>query len=192
MDFSKVKHFIYDVDDTMVDCNGELVRIIERDYKFVCPPATYLNHDNSNGHHAAVLASAEFMRTAPMLAHAKELLVGLVDIKARGFNNHICTHRGYHTDALKHTTDMLADYDATHLFDDIHILDFNTTPDKVAYLDSVYGAGTYLLFDDRPRYDQTGELPEHIWLFDQPWNQHMKGNRTSHVLNTIRSILEAA
>lgn len=192
MDFNKVKHFIFDVDDTLVDCNGELVRIIERDYKFVCPLGTYLNHDNSNGHHGAVLASAEFMRTAPMLPHAKELLVALVDIKAAGYNSHICTHRGYHADALKHTEDMLADYEATHLFDDIHVLDFNTVPDKVAYLDSVYGVGTYILFDDRPRYDLDHPLPDHIWLFDQPWNQHMTGNRTTHVLDTIRSILEVA
>lgn len=192
MDLSKVKHFIFDVDDTLVDCNGELVRLIERDHKFVCPPGVYLNAANSGGHHAEVLAKAEFMRTAPMLQHAKELLVALEEIKAQGRSNHICTHRGYHADGRKHTEDMLADYEASHLFDDIHVLDYNTVPDKIAYLDEVYGVGTYVLFDDRPRYDQDHPLPDHVWLFDQPWNQHIQGNRTTHVLNTIRSLLEVA
>ena len=182
--------FIFDVDDMLVDTEGEMCNIISRDHGFMCPVDTYLTVDNTNGHHTTVIGAAKFMATAPLLPHAVELFAALPELAAQNHRNHICTHRGYHVDGERHTLDMLDRHNVRPYFQDIHILDFNTIPDKVAYLDEVYGPGRYVLFDDRPRFEAGHPLPDHIWLFDRPWNRHIQGNRTTNVLATIHQLIK--
>lgn len=184
-------HFILDVDDTLVDTEGAIVDIIWQDHGYRCPADTYLDPTNTGGHHAVVMAEAKFMKTAAVLPHARKLFDRMEEIVDAGHFMHICTHRGYHNDGLTHTRNLLEENRVSHLITDIHVLDFNTTPDKVAHLDAIYGQSQYWLFDDRPRFNQGHPLPANIWLFDRPWNQHIEGNRTTDIFDTIHFIMGA-
>lgn len=187
-----IKYFILDVDDSLVDTEGAICKIILDDHGFECPADTYLDPSNTNGHHPVVIGEAKFMRTAIPFPGTLELFKAIPTLHAMGARFPICTHRGYHAEGYNHTLALLTQHGMEQYIDEIHVLDYNVIPDKVTYLDNIYGAGNYLLFDDRPRFDQSHALPDHIWLYDRPWNQHIQGNRTNCILTTIRSILEVA
>lgn len=179
------KFFIFDTDDTLVDTELAICNIIQRDHGFTCPPDTYLNPENTGGYHGRVLAEAKFMGEAPLFDHTVKLFEAIPELHMLGTRFAMCTHRGYHPDGEGHTMDLLYNHDVNDYFEAVHVIDYNKIPDKVAFLDAQYGAGQYYLFDDRPRFDQGHPVPDHVWLFDRPWNQHIEGNRTTDILRTI-------
>ena len=61
----------------------------------------------------------------------------------------IVTHRGFHPHAEDLTMDWLDQQGIGYLFEDIHVLDFNTNPDKYVFLCQQYGERFYLV-DDNP------------------------------------------
>lgn len=189
----KIKWLFFDVDDTMVDTEGEICRVVLEQFGFTCPPDVYLCPLTTGGHHAQVLREARFMVNPPLLPGTAELFKLLPALRANGFKIGIITHRGYHEEGETHTNNMLNQYGVRDQFDDVIVIDFNKHPDKVAFLESYLDEGeTFTLFDDRPRFDRNHPLPDNVVVFDRTWNRHFTGGQRCYNLFTfVGAMLEA-
>lgn len=189
----KVHWLFFDVDDTMVDTEGEICRVVFEQFGFTCPPDVYLTPENTNGHHAQVLAEAVFMVNPPLIVGTAELFALLPRLREAGYKTGIITHRGYHAEGETHTNAMLDKYDVRDQFDDVIVIDYKKHPDKVAFLEQYLDEGDrFTLFDDRPRFDRNHPLPDNVVVFDRPWNQHFSGGLRCYNLYTfVNAMLEA-
>lgn len=74
-------------------------------------------------------------------------------------NVHIATHRGFQKHGEAYTRQWLCEHNADKYITDLHCLDSNDHPDKVAYLQAIYG-DDFILIDDNPLHDLKVEHPE--------------------------------
>lgn len=127
----------------------------------------YLTTENTNGGLDVVLAEGEFMRVRETRLGDMKLTQLIQRLQEAGVDVGICTHRGFHKDAMALSEDAFGTLGWRPNF--IYILDPANDPDKVAFLTELYG-DDFTLVDDRPRWDSKHPLPGNVWLMDQPWN----------------------
>lgn len=128
----------------------------------------YLTTENTNGGLDIALAEGEFMRERVTRPGDQKLTQVIQRLQADGVQVGICTHRGFHKDAMALSEEAFGNLGWRPNF--IYILDPAKNPDKVEYLTELYG-DNFTLIDDRPRWDAKHPLPANVWLMQQPWNR---------------------
>jgi len=128
----------------------------------------YLTTENTNGGLDIALAEGEFMRERVTRPGDQKLTQIIQRLQQDGVPVGICTHRGFHKDALSLSQEAFDTLGWRPNF--IYILDPAKNPDKVEFLSEIYG-DDFTLIDDRPRWDAKHPLPHNVWLMEQPWNR---------------------
>lgn len=161
-----------DWDDTLNDTFLSLRRrVAEKGYPLP-PEGVYLTTANTNGGLDVVLAEGLFMTERRVREGNDRFNQTVERLKKHGSSVGICTHRGFHPDAAALSEVAFAELSWRPDF--VIILDPAKAGDKVEHLTEIFGEGNFTLVDDRPRWDAKHDLPENVWLMNQPWNQDVK------------------
>ncbi|QYW04537.1 hypothetical protein pEaSNUABM14_00212 [Erwinia phage pEa_SNUABM_14] len=184
----KLKKIFFDLDDTFFETHPVMRKKLA-DKGVTIGEGEYITPENGGIHFSEILNSPTFMLDARMRQYAKGTLEYLVQ---QGYSVGVCTHRGYHELGTRYS--RLAMRGLLHVIDHFHVISPMIYPDKIAFLDSVHGAGNYLLVDDKPKWNGAEKLPDNIMLFNQGWNKHIdhpyriESFQRRHFLKTLRQM----
>lgn len=162
-----LKAVVLDWDDTINATFLPLRKAVAAKGYPLPPEHVYLTTENTNGGLDIVLAEGEFMRVRETRLGDMKLTQIIQRLQSVGVPVGICTHRGFHKNAMELSTEAFETLGWRPNF--IYILDPAKNPDKVEFLTEIYG-DDFTLIDDRPRWDAKHPLPSNVWLMDQPWN----------------------
>lgn len=183
-----LKKIFFDLDDTFFETHPEMRKLLFAK-GVIIGEGEYITPENGGTAFSDILNNPTFMLSAPMRRYAQNILEHLNDV---GHSIGVCTHRGYHDLGSRYS--RLAMRGMLHRIDHFHVINPTVYPDKVAFLDSVHGAGNYLLVDDKPKWNGAQQLPSNIMLFTQGWNEHIdhpyriSSFQRRHFLKTLRQM----
>lgn len=163
---------VFDMDDTLVQTHDLMCTLLKR--KGIPTTEHYLTNENTSGKLQEILDNPEtYMADVDFYDGVLETLDYLV--AHQGHRIAICTHRGFHAQGRTLTQDFLDSHDVP--YQNLFVLDPNTHPCKMAFLDAVYGEGQYVLIDDRPNFTNVYKPIPNLILHDKPWNTHIEAPR---------------
>lgn len=174
------------LNDTYIDMRAENRRLGGSDL----PDGVYLTEENTGGRLSTILAESKFMGVRRVREGNDALTAFVKWGQARGIRFIICTHRGFHKDAASLSEPAFNTLEWTP--DEIIILDPAVNGDKVAYLTERYPEG-FVIADDRPRWDDQSELPDNVYLMDQPWNREVRtaiGRRVRNLDHLVTALVD--
>lgn len=174
------------LNDTYIDMREENRRLGGADL----PEGVYLTEENTGGRLSTILAESKFMGVRRVREGNDSLTAFVKWGQARGIRFIICTHRGFHKDAAALSEPAFSTLEWTP--DEIIILDPAVNGDKVAYLTERFPEG-FVIADDRPRWDDQSELPDNVYLMDQPWNRNVRtaiGHRVRNLDDLVTTLVD--
>lgn len=119
-----------------------------------------------------IIKSGNFMRYAPPTDLATGSLWRMLRVlrnKTSRLKVVVCTHRGFHDQALELTEGWLSNHSLRHEFDGIHAIKSKDYPNKLKFLEETYPGHTIRLLDDNPFHDRGVIHPydERVVIYDQ-------------------------
>lgn len=161
----------FDLDDTLFNTHFEFRKYLLEDYGFVAPVDQYLTLANTGGLVQHVLNNPLFMLTTEPFECKLKLMREIKHNFKDRVSINFCTHRGYHPDAERYTTESLRIHQME--FDKQIFLNPYKIPDKMQHLRETLKLDNLMLIDDNPFFDKDfKEYDKAIYLVDKPWNKH--------------------
>lgn len=146
----------------------------------------FLTNENTQGILDGVLKAGDYMSERHVREHDDLLTQQILRAQNLGISVGICSHRGYIPNALEKSQPAFDQLNWKPDF--IILLDPSKTPNKLAVLDETFGAGQYLLADDRPQWDAEEPLPCEVVLMDQAWNVDIETHTGLHRVSGLKEL----
>lgn len=171
-----IKNIVIDIDDTGYDTYPFFVRALAE--KNIDVKNEYITPKNGGQAFIDMLEDATFMYNVEPAHLFYRSAIRLFDM---GYKLHICTHRGYTKLGEAFTRKLLSKpipntgLCMMNMLTSIHVIDPTVTPNKMEYLDMIFGSrDEYIILDDKPAFNSKIECFKNVLICDKPWNKHFE------------------
>jgi len=182
----RARHIALDWDDTLNNTYIGLRNACAEAGAVLPEDGVFLTNENTQGILDGVLKAGDYMSERHVREHDDLLTQQIQRAQGLGISVGICSHRGYIPNALEKSQPAFDQLNWKPDF--IILLDPYKTPNKLAVLDDTFGAGQYLLADDRPKWDSEEPLPCEVVLMDQAWNGDIETHTGLHRVSGLKEL----